>query len=129
MAPRLLTLLLAGGLIIGGSAASAQPSRSGSGLVIHPKPADPNQMVRFSFKDADINDVLRFLAEVTGKTVYKDGAVSLRVTLRTEERIPASKAVKLVQTLLSLQGFALIERKDEIVVSTRSRALTLARAF
>jgi len=94
-------------------AAAAQ----GSTLIIVPKKSNPNQLISFSFQQAPIDDVLRFLADASGKTVFKDATVEASVTIRNQSRIRVADAVKLVQTFLALKGFALAETEDAIVVT------------
>ena len=96
--------LLIGTLFVGiGSRAMAQ----GTPLVIVPKRANPNQLISFSFQQADIDDVLRFLADASGKMVFKDSSVATAVTIRNQSQIPVARAIRLVQTILALKGFAL----------------------
>ena len=83
---RLIAVLLVGGAAFMGFASRAVAQNSGP-LVIVPKKGDPNQMISFSFQQADIDDVLRFLADASGKIVFKDPAVQTTVTIRNQARI------------------------------------------
>src|SRR5687768_4342054 len=104
---RLLLLLLpAAALLVGHASSSFAQSVT---TVIVPKKANPNETISFSFQQADIDDVLRFLADASGKIVFKDSAVSTTVTIRNQSRLKVADAIKLVQSLLALKGFALIE--------------------
>ncbi|HTE17524.1 MAG TPA: secretin N-terminal domain-containing protein, partial [Armatimonadota bacterium] len=111
--------LLIGTLFVGiGSRALAQ----GTPLVIVPKRANPNQLISFSFQQADIDDVLRFLADASGKMVFKDSSVATAVTIRNQSQIPVARAIRLVQTILALKGFALTETEDALIVTTTADA-------
>jgi len=109
-------LLLAATLMVGGAlCAYAQ-------VVIVPKAANPNQLISFSFQQADIDDVLRFLATASGKIVFKDPSVQTQVTIRNESQIKVSEAIKIIQTLLSLKGYALVEDENSIIVKPKAQA-------
>lgn len=107
-----------------GAGAAAQDSRSGATLVIVPRKVDPNQRISFNFNQADIDDVLRFLSDASGKIVFKDPAVTLSVTIRAQEQIPVAQAIKLVQSFLALKGFSLVETPDALIVTTTPEART-----
>lgn len=119
---RLLFLLLpAAALLVGHASSSFAQSVT---TVIVPRKSDPNQTISFSFQQADIDDVLRFLADASGKIVFKDSAVSTTVTIRNQTRLKVADAIKLVQSLLALKGFALIETDDALIVTTTPEART-----
>ena len=109
-------LLLGATLTTGGGLCALAQGRSSGVLVIAPsRPPDPNQLIGFSFQDADVDQILRFLAEVSGKTVYKDPSVSGTFTIRNQSRIKVSEAIKIFQDALSLRGFALVEDRKSVV--------------
>lgn len=112
-------VLIAGTLAGVASRARAQGNAP---LVFVPKKADPNQLISFSFQQADIDDVLRFLADASGKIVFKDSSVSTSLTIRNQNRIPVSQAIKLVQTILSFKGYALVETDDALIVTSTAEA-------
>jgi len=112
---RFLTLgvLLAGSLAVLGTPAGAQGP-----LVIVPRMADPNQLISFSFQQADIDDVLRFLADASGKMVFKDSTVQTSVTIRNQSRISVKEAIGIIQFVLDLKGFSLVETPQALIVTT-----------
>lgn len=112
-------LLIAGTLAGIASRAGAQGNAP---LVFVPKKADPNQLISFSFQQADIDDVLRFLADASGKIVFKDSSVATSLTIRNQNRIPVTQAIKLVQTILSFKGYALVETEDALIVTSTTEA-------
>lgn len=119
--PLLLAVLLAAGCFAGlASRAVAQ----GTPLIIVPRKADPNQLISFSFRGADIDDVLRFLADASGKMVFKDSSVATSVTIQNQARIPVSQAIRLVGQFLALKGYSLTETPEAIIVTTREVGLT-----
>ncbi len=102
----------------------AATAAQGAPLVIRPRATDPSRTISFSFQQADIDDVLRFLAEATAKLVFKDSSVITQITIRNQSRIPVSEAIRLVQTILALKGYALLETEDAIIVTTATDART-----
>lgn len=102
--------------------ASRARAQGNAPLVFVPKKADPNQLISFSFQQADIDDVLRFLADASGKIVFKDSSVATSLTIRNQNRIPVSQAIKLVQTILSFKGYALVETEDALIVTSTAEA-------
>jgi len=102
--------------------ASRARAQGNAPLVFVPKKADPNQLISFSFQQADIDDVLRFLADASGKIVFKDSSVATSLTIRNQNRIPVTQAIKLVQTILSFKGYALVETEDALIVTSTAEA-------
>ena len=117
----LACLALVTGVLFGlASRAGAQ----NSSLLIVPKKADPNQLIALSFQDAPIDDVLRFLADASGKLVFKDSNVSTSITIRNQGRIKVAEAIRLIQTILAFKGYALVETPDAIFVTSNQDAKT-----
>lgn len=95
---------------------AAPPAKIGrAALVYAPSRPAPAERVSLRFMGADIDDVLRFLADATGKPVYREPEVRTAMWLRNQERIPVADAVRLVRTVLSLKGFTLTETKDALI--------------
>src|SRR5688500_12121789 len=118
--PLLAATVLSAGLLVGfGSQALAQ----GTPLVVVPRRADPNQLISFSFRQADIDDVLRFLADASGKIVFKDSSVQTSVTIQNQSRIPVAQAIRLVGEFLALTGYSLVETPDALIVQTRQQGI------
>src|SRR6478609_6397466 len=88
-------LLAAAGLAAVAPHARAQDS---SPLIIVPKKGNPDQMISFSFQGASIDDVLKFLADVSGKIVFKDSTVQMPITIRNQGQIRVSQAIKLLRS-------------------------------
>jgi general secretion pathway protein D len=114
-------LALVAGILAG--AVTSAMAQGNSPLVIVPKKGNPNQMIAFSFQGADIDDVLRFLADVSGKIVFKDSSVVTSITIRNQGQISVAQAIRLVQTILSLKGYALVETEDALIVTSTQEAI------
>lgn len=118
--PILAATLLAAGLLAG---QAPQAQAQGTPLVVVPRRADPNQLISFSFRQADIDDVLRFLADASGKIVFKDSSVQTSVTIQNQSRIPVAQAIRLVGEFLALKGYSLVETPDALIVQTRQQGI------
>lgn len=97
-------------------------AQGGSAIVIRPNGGNLNQLISFTFRQADIDDVLRFLADASGRVIFKDPSVSLSVTIENRSRITVADAFKLVGALLAVRGFAMIDAGDYVIVTTAADA-------
>jgi general secretion pathway protein D len=121
---RLLRFLCLGVLIAGSLSLVSVPADAQGPLVIVPrKPTDPNQLISFSFQEADIDSVLRFLAEASGKMVFKDSTVQTSVTIRNQSRIPVKEAISIIQFVLDLKGYSLVETPQALIVTTAADSI------
>jgi len=114
-----VAILLAGSALVG---ITSRATAQGTPLVIVPQKGDPNQLISFSFQQADIDDILRFLADTSGKLVFKDSSVAMSLTIKNQSRIKVSEAIKLIQTILSLKGFSLVETEEALIVTSTDAA-------
>ncbi|MBI3912141.1 MAG: hypothetical protein HY320_14575 [Armatimonadetes bacterium] len=106
-----------------GEARAQQPPGS-TALVIRPRGGDPQQLISFTFRQANIDDVLRFLADASGRTIFKDATVQISVTIENRSRVSVADAFQLVGALLSVRGYALVDAGDYIVITTAQDART-----
>jgi general secretion pathway protein D len=115
---RPLLLALAAAALVG--LAAPRMAAQGTNQVIVPNKRNPSTLISFSFQQADIDDVLRILADATGKIVFKDSAVSTTITIRNQSRITVKEALRLITTILALKGYTLYEDDDMIIVRPSS---------
>lgn len=73
---------------------------------------DPNAPIDFNLKNANIDSVIGFLTEHTGKPVMKDKKVNAQLTISAPEKIPPHQALDLVYDALRLEGIAVIETEN-----------------
>ncbi len=91
-----------------------------SSVVSHSKADDKKytgQKISLEFKDADIKNVFRLLAEVSGKNIVVTDDVNRKVTVRLIE-IPWDQALDL---LIDINGLGKDETGNVIRISTRER--------
>lgn len=78
--------------------------------------AVPPPEVQLSFAGVDMNVISKWLAEVTGKSVYKHAQVNPNLTVMSPNKLPVREAVRLVYQTLALEGFAAIETEKVIYI-------------
>ena len=78
--------------------------------------------VSLNFKETSADAVLDYLAEATGFTIVKEAKIEGRVTVQTKRPVTAVEAVALVNTVLRIHGYALIQQGRELHVLSRAKA-------
>lgn len=100
-------------LLILSAAAQAQPSSN-------------EQKWQVNFKDSDIQEVIKFVADVTGKTVVIDPRVKGRVKVISAEPLTEKALYDLFLSVLEIQGFTAIEVGEVVRILPRKDARTSA---
>lgn len=76
-------------------------------------------------KGVDVNQIVKFLSEQTGKPVLKDSGVSGKIVVYSEEKIPSEDAVQLIFDAMELAGIAVIETPRLIKLIPSDKAKTM----
>lgn len=84
------------------------------------------QKWQVNFKDSDIQEVIKFVADVTGKTVVIDPRVKGRVKVISAEPLTEKALYDLFLSVLEIQGFTAIEVGDVVRILPRKDARTSA---
>ncbi len=94
-----------------------------AGLVfaVVPEKLDGEQLISFSFDQADIDDVLKFLADASGKQIIKSPDVELRVTIVSMAKVTVPDAFKVLAAILDVQGYTMITMEDEVRITTKEK--------
>jgi len=69
----------------------------------------PQQTWTVNFKDSDIHEVIKFVAEVTGKTVVIDPRVKGRVKVISQKPLNERELMELFRSVLEVHDFTVIE--------------------
>jgi general secretion pathway protein D len=90
--------------------------------------ASPGQEQKWqvNFKDSDVQEVIKFVADVTGKTVVIDPRVKGRVKVISAEPLTQQALYDLFLSVLEIQGFTAIEYGDVVRIIPRKDARTSA---
>ena len=107
----------------GGSPSTSSDSggKSGSGPWIPSEPlndpASTNQDdVQLSFQGANIDMVIQWLAQTTGKTVVKHPQVQCQLTITSSKKVSQREAINIVYRALALEGYTAIESSKSILI-------------
>ena len=84
------------------------------------------QKWQVNFKDSDIQEVIKFVADVTGKTVVIDPRVKGRVKVISAEPLTKTALYDLFLSVLEIQGFTAIEVGEVVRILPRKDARTSA---
>jgi type II secretion system protein D len=79
------------------------------------KAAGPEQ-IQVSFQGANIDMIVQWLAQTTGKSVVKHPQAQCQLTIMSSKKISTRDAINLVYRALSLEGFAAVETSDSILI-------------
>ena len=116
--------LVRGGKKVEAKSAARSTVSMDAGQVVSPKEETPaegkkyiGQKLSLDFKDADIKNVFRLLAEVSGKNIVVTDDVNRKVTLRLVE-VPWDQAMDLI---ISTNGLGKDEMGSVIRISTTAR--------
>ncbi|HZQ46236.1 MAG TPA: secretin N-terminal domain-containing protein, partial [Verrucomicrobiae bacterium] len=117
----------------GGSPASSSPDSASGGI---PLPSDPPEAapgkdgqaktdkgtnsspdeIQVSFQGANIEMVVQWLAQTSGKSVVKHPRVQCQLTIVSSKKVSKRDAVNLVYRALALEGFSAIESGKTILI-------------
>jgi len=89
------------------------------------KPPEESQL---SFNGANVEVVMKWLAEVTGKSVARHKGVQCQLTVLSPKKVPTREAIQLVYRALALEGFSAIETRNAILLVPEANELKAASA-
>jgi type II secretion system protein D len=72
--------------------------------------------IQLSFQGANIDMIVQWLAQTTGKSVIKNAQVQCQLTINSSKKMPPREAINLVYRALALEGFTAIEFKSSILI-------------
>ena len=114
------------------AAPTTQPA-SAPTLTLVPTPGPSNVEIRipstkpattqfsFNFKDAPIDTVINYISAETGYTVIKLAPLDGRVTVVSQQPVSAEDAVSLLNTVLSVNGFAALQEGKTLKIMSRDK--------
>jgi type II secretion system protein D len=97
------------------AAAAAAGKSSGTNAPAENKEKDSDE-IQLSFQGANVDMIVQWLAEKTGKTVIKHPRVQCQLTITGSKKITKREALNLVYRALSLEGFTAIESSKAIMI-------------
>jgi type II secretion system protein D len=73
-------------------------------------------LIQLSFQGANIDMIVQWLSQTTGKSVLKHPQVQCQLTITSSKKVTQREAVNLVYRALALEGFSAIEFSDSILI-------------
>lgn len=109
-----LTGHLAGTLCLGADAPPVAETAA-------PAAATEDEMITVNFRDTEIVSVIDYYSKVLGKTFILDNRLKGQVTVISPGPIPREKALAMLDTILSMQGYGLVMADGYIKVVPRNQ--------
>ena len=75
----------------------------------------PDIVPNMQFPNSDVQDVLHFYEQLTGKKLVMDNFVNGKVTIFISKPVPREEAIKIIEMNLLMNGFSLVPAGDDIV--------------
>lgn len=72
--------------------------------------------ITVGFEGADINMIVQWLSQTTGKSVVKHPQAQCQLTITSSRKLNQRAAIELVYRALSLEGFSAVESADSIFI-------------
>ena len=72
--------------------------------------------IQLSFQGANVDMIVQWLAQTTGKTVIKHPRVQCQITITSSKKVSKREAIVLVYRALALEGFTAIESGQSILI-------------
>jgi type II secretion system protein D len=98
-----------------GPAAPQPPGAAAAGAAA-PAPGSLPEEIQLSFQGAEIDAIVKFLAQTTGKSVIKHKSVNVKVTILSPRKLPAREALRQLYRALALEGVSAVESRDVIMI-------------
>jgi general secretion pathway protein D len=72
--------------------------------------------IQLSFQGANIDLIVQWLSQTTGKSVLKHPQVQCQLTITSSKKVTQREAINLVYRALALEGYSAIEFSDSILI-------------
>ena len=90
------------------------PAPPAPGRLIGSTP-NPQEHVKLQFPNSDVQDVLRYYEQLTGKRVIMDNFVNGKVNIFLTKDPTREEAIQIIQISLLMNGFSLVPEEPDIV--------------
>jgi general secretion pathway protein D len=72
--------------------------------------------IQVSFQGANVDMIVQWLAQTTGKSVVKHPQVQCQLTIMSSKKVSTREAINLVYRALALEGFSAVESSNSILI-------------
>jgi type II secretion system protein D len=76
----------------------------------------PTDLITLSFQNMQIDQVIQWLSENTGKSVVKHPSAHCQITIVGTKKVTRQEAITMVYRALAMEGFTAIESSDSILI-------------
>ena len=76
----------------------------------------PTDLISLSFQNMQIDQVIQWLSENTGKSVVKHPSAHCQITIVGTKKVTRQEAVTMVYRALGMEGFTAFESRDSILI-------------
>jgi general secretion pathway protein D len=90
--------------------------KKGTEIQIPKKSLPEDALITMDFQDADLNVVIKFIGELTGKNFLVSDQVRGKVTIISPKKITVREAYKVFESLLEMNGFTAVPGDDAIKI-------------
>ena len=125
LAARFLLALLALSLAV----PSYLPARAQAPMpapsVASPEPAPGSageKLIQLNFKDAPLDQVLEFAADLLGRTLIKSPGLNATITLKSQSRLSIKEGLQAIETVLSMNNVSLVPMGDKFLKVVQTAA-------
>lgn len=87
----------------------------------------PDGMFLPNFRDVEIADFLKTMAQVTRRNILVDDSIKGKITIVAYKPIPVSEALPFMKRVLEVRGFAVIEEGGLIKISKTAEAVSQSK--
>src|SRR3569833_2738024 len=106
-----------------GGSSDSSPGSKGGGPWVPSDPIDATPAtgtnkddVQLSFQGANIDMVVQWLAQTTGKTVVKHPQVQCQLTITSSKKVSQREAIYIVYRALAMEGYTVVETSKSILI-------------
>ena len=90
--------------------------KTGAEIRIPTKPLPGDALITMDFQDADLNVVIKFMGELTGKNFLVSEQVRGKVTIISPKKITVREAYQVFESVLEMNGFTAVPGDDAIKI-------------
>ncbi len=90
--------------------------KKGTEIQIPRKPLPEDALITMDFQDADLNVVIKFMGELTGKNFLMSDQVRGKVTIISPKNITVREAYKIFESVLEMNGYTAVPGDDAIKI-------------
>ncbi len=100
--------------------ARAQAPAPGPAAAPVPAPEPPSgsageKLIQLNFKDAPLDQVLEFAAELLGRTLIKSPGLNATITLKSQSRLSIKEGLQAIETVLAMNNVSLVPMGDKFL--------------